>query len=318
MVLDPDSSAVPADGSEDAAPGPLRLVQSFANTLSAEPYTDLLRTREQAAVWLRTAAMLPVSAGLTNSEHAALLRLRESVRDVLAAHTDGREDPEAAARLTKALADGRLVLTIDPASTVELASAARASYPGIVAAVAIAIARSAASGTWPRLKSCPAPQCRRAFFDGSASSAARRCRVHAGGNTATGRVAREVSPGDPEPGDLPGQPVRRMMSVIPSALNARSVLERTLPSEPTCSRAATPVSSSGNSAMQTMSYSPTVHRNSRTRPPALSICLEKASARWVVSRKSLMPCSVQLSKETYVAMLVPPLQPDRFTMLLRW
>ena len=62
--------------------------------------------------------------------------------------------------------------------TVQLASAARASYPSIVAAVAIAIAGSAASGTWLRLKSCPAPHCGRAFHDDSPSSAARHCSLH--------------------------------------------------------------------------------------------------------------------------------------------
>jgi len=178
MVSGPDSSAVPADGS-DLACGPLHLVQSFANTLSTDPDVDHLRTREEAAAWLRTAALLPAEAGLTNSEHAALLRLRESVRDILAAHTDGREDAEAADRLTRALADGRLVLTVDPASAVQLASAARASYPNIVAAFAVAIAESAASGTWRRLKSCPAPHCGQAFHDGSASSTAMRCSEHA-------------------------------------------------------------------------------------------------------------------------------------------
>ena len=132
----------------DPAPGPLRLVQSFVNTLSAEPDADLLATREEAAAWLRAAALLPAESGLTGSEHAALLRLREAVRDTLAAHTDGREDPEAAARLTKALAEGRLVVTVDAASMVQLASAARASYPGVVAAIAVAIAEAAAGGTW--------------------------------------------------------------------------------------------------------------------------------------------------------------------------
>ena len=171
-------SATPAD-SNDRAPGPLHLIQPFANTLSADPDVDLLRTREEAAAWLRTAALLPADVGLTNSEHAALLRLRTSIRDVLAAHTDGREDAEAAARLTRALADGRLVLTVDPASTVQLASAARASYPGLVAAFAIAVAGSAASGTWLRLKSCAVPHCGRAFHDDSASSAAARCSMHA-------------------------------------------------------------------------------------------------------------------------------------------
>jgi len=139
------------DSSASSDPAPLHLIQSFAGTPSADPDTDPLRSREAAAGWLRTAGLLPAEAGLTTSEHAALLRLRTSIRDVLAAHADGRADAEAAARLTKALADGRLVLTVAAASTVRLASAARASYPNLVAAIAVAIAESAASGTWPRL-----------------------------------------------------------------------------------------------------------------------------------------------------------------------
>ncbi len=170
-------------------PGPdpsAYLVLSLANTARAEPDTDLLQTREQAAAWLRAQAMLPADAGLTGSEHAALLRLRESVRDLLAAHTDGRQDAAAAARLTRALADGRLVLTVDPGSAVGLASAARASYSGVVAGIAVAIARSAADGTWPRLKSCAAADCGQAFLDESAAATARYCAAHAAGEGATG------------------------------------------------------------------------------------------------------------------------------------
>ena len=100
---------------------------------------------------------------------------------VLAAHTDGREDAAAAARLTRALADGRLVLTVDSASTVQLASAARASYPNLVAAIAIAVAGSAAAGTWLRLKCCSAPHCGQVFYDDSTSSTAKRCSRHVAG-----------------------------------------------------------------------------------------------------------------------------------------
>ncbi len=171
----PDPSPAPAGG---APPGPLRLIQSFASTPSADP--DPLRTREEAAAWLRAAELLPAEAGLSNSEHAALLRLRDSIRDVLAAHAGGREDAAAAGRLTRALADGRLVVTVDPASAVQLASAARASYPNLVAAVAIAIAGSAAAGTWPRLKSCRVPGCGLAFYDDSDRAAA-RCAAHSAG-----------------------------------------------------------------------------------------------------------------------------------------
>jgi predicted RNA-binding Zn ribbon-like protein len=169
-----DSSPVTPDGGD-----PLRLLQSFASTVSAEPDVDLLRGREDAAAWLHEAALLPGEAGLTNSEHAALLRLRESIRDVLAAHTAGRGDAAAAARLTRALADGRIVVTVDSASAVQLASAARASYPNLVALVAVAIAEAAASGGWLRLKSCAVPHCGRAFYDDSGSAAAKHCSRHA-------------------------------------------------------------------------------------------------------------------------------------------
>jgi hypothetical protein len=81
-MSDPDSSAVAGDGA-DLAPRPLHLVQSFANALSPDPGMDHLRTREAAAAWLHAAALLTAEAGLTNSEHAALLRLRQSPGDVL-------------------------------------------------------------------------------------------------------------------------------------------------------------------------------------------------------------------------------------------
>lgn len=154
------------------------LIQSFASTRGADPDSDQLRICEEAAAWLHKAELLPADVGLTNSEHSALLRLRESIRDVLGAHTRGRKDAEAAARLTKALADGRLVLTVDPASAIQLASAARASYPHVVAAFAVAIAEAAASGAWPRLKACTAPRCGRAFYDDSPGADARRCSTH--------------------------------------------------------------------------------------------------------------------------------------------
>jgi predicted RNA-binding Zn ribbon-like protein len=120
------------------------MIQAFANTLGASPGADQLGTREEAAAWLRTAGLLPAEAGLSNSEHAALLRLRESMRDVLAAHTAGREDAA-----------------------------------NLVAVVAIAVAGSAASGAWLRFKSCSAAHCGQAFYDESGSAAARHCSAHA-------------------------------------------------------------------------------------------------------------------------------------------
>ena len=139
-MADSDFSAVSAGGSV-AAPGGQPMIQSLARTLRPDQDADLLRSREEAAAWLHKAGLLPADAG-----HAALLRLRDSIRDALAARAEGRADDDADARLTRALADGRLVLTIGQSGAPRLASAARASYPNLVAAVAIAIAES---GDWP-------------------------------------------------------------------------------------------------------------------------------------------------------------------------
>jgi predicted RNA-binding Zn ribbon-like protein len=162
----------------DLAPGALRLVQSLANSKSET--ADQIGTRDEAVSWLRAAGVLPADAVITGSEHGALLRLRDALRDMLAAHTGGRDDADAAGRLTRGLADGRLVVTVDPTSSVGLASGARAPYSSVVAAIAAAVAQSAAARTWRQLKSCASEGCGTAFYDGSADSSARHCAAHAG------------------------------------------------------------------------------------------------------------------------------------------
>ena len=135
--------------------GVLRILQSFASTVAAEPDADdadVLATRERAIPWLRAQGLMPADAVLTGSEHGALLRLRDALRDALAAHADDHgADPEIAARLTRALADGRLVVTVTDAGPVKLATAARSVYPSIVAAIAVAIAAADAAGAWLNL-----------------------------------------------------------------------------------------------------------------------------------------------------------------------
>jgi hypothetical protein len=151
------------------APGPLGLVQAFVNTVSLRAGgPDLLGDRPAAVGWFRGAGILPTDpVVVTTSEHAGLLRLRESLRAVLVARAEGRRDQEAAAKLTRGFADGRLVLTVDEAAGAHWATAARAPYPSMVAGIAIAIAESATSGTWPHLRACTAQNCGWAFYDES-------------------------------------------------------------------------------------------------------------------------------------------------------
>jgi hypothetical protein len=130
------------------------LLQSFAGTLTAGPdSSDILASRETAIPWLREAGLIPADALVSGNEHAALLRLRDAIRDALAAHASGGSDDDAdiAMRLTRALSDGRLVVTIESSGAVKLATAARSVYPSIVAALAVAIAEADAAGQWLKL-----------------------------------------------------------------------------------------------------------------------------------------------------------------------
>jgi Putative stress-induced transcription regulator len=127
-----------------AATSPLRgeaLLRSLAGTVTADGI-DLLETREAAVPWLRTAGLLPADAALTGSEHSALLRLRDALHDIAAGRASDGAVADAAARLTRALADGRLVVTVSPSGQAGLASSARASYSNLVAVVAIAVAQA--------------------------------------------------------------------------------------------------------------------------------------------------------------------------------
>jgi hypothetical protein len=133
---------------------PTELLQSFAGTTTAGPdSSDILAARETAIPWLREAGLIPADALVSGNEHAALLRLRDAVRDALAAHAAGGsgDDADLAVRLTRALSDGRLVVTIEPTGAVKLATAARSVYPSIVAALAVAIAEADAAGDWLKL-----------------------------------------------------------------------------------------------------------------------------------------------------------------------
>lgn len=192
-ALLPTAGADP--GSRAPAPGSLRLVQALVNTLNAETGQDLLGTVPEAAAWLGAARLLPPGSVLTAPQQAALLELREAIRQVLGGHTLRREDPAAASRLTMALAPCRLTLAVEPAGSVRLVSADYDPFSRVVGGIAAAIAEAATAGTWARLKCCPGQRCGWAFYDRSASSRSRWCSMQVCGARAKMRAYRDRQAG---------------------------------------------------------------------------------------------------------------------------
>lgn len=177
-------------GSRAPAPGSLRLVQVLVNTLNAESGRDLLGTRADASQWLARAGLLPEGSALAAAERQALVEGREAIRAVLHAHTGGLSDPEAASRLSMALAPARLALTVDPAGDARLVSADHEPINRVIGHIAIAIAEAASAGTWARLKSCPGLRCGWAFYDRSPSGRSQWCSMQVCGARAKMRAYR--------------------------------------------------------------------------------------------------------------------------------
>jgi predicted RNA-binding Zn ribbon-like protein len=159
-----------------AAPEPLRAVQVLVNTTDGH-------ARELLPDWLEERGIAPTVDAL-----AAVRDVRESLRALLVANTDGGE-ASAAARgvVERAAARARLSLRFGDDGDLELVSTASGldGALGSVLGVAFAAMRD---GTWSRLKACR--NCHWAFYDYSRNRAAGWCSMSLCGNRLKTRAYR--------------------------------------------------------------------------------------------------------------------------------
>jgi predicted RNA-binding Zn ribbon-like protein len=188
-------------GGRTPAPGPLRLVQRFVNTVDLEDGPDLLTDRAGLRAWLAAHGLGEhvVSA----AEYARAIALREAIRALAAAHAGAPEDPAALAVLEEVAHRARLRPVVT-ATTVRLepdASGVDAALGRIVAAIHDA----ALEGTWTRLKACERHVCRWAFYDHSKNRSSHWCSTTGCGAREKNRRAyrRRISRGRKSKGDSP-------------------------------------------------------------------------------------------------------------------
>jgi predicted RNA-binding Zn ribbon-like protein len=172
------------------APMPLLAVQAFANTLDVEEGTDKLSDPESFRAWLRETGLVKPGFRLGTRGLAATRRLRDSLRDALAANATGKLDPRAGRRLAEQAgnlrvhlqsdADGNLGLDLSPAEDL-----------GELGALLLGIVfRSQVDGSWERLKLCQNPDCLWAFYDSSRNRSGAWCRMGECGNRLKNRAYR--------------------------------------------------------------------------------------------------------------------------------
>lgn len=188
-------------GVREPAPEPLRLVQDLVNTVDLEGGTDELRTPADLTAWARAQGLTPDAGAADGSGFdaeglARVLVLRESLRDVCAAHAGADVPADALRELDGLLRDAPLRLTVDAAGAATVRPAeGQAGVAALTAAVAAAITAAVADGSWPRLKACAAGTCRWVYYDRSPAGRSRWCTMAVCGSRAKMRTYRKSRTG---------------------------------------------------------------------------------------------------------------------------
>lgn len=171
------------------APGRLRLVQDFVNTLDVEEREEKIGTPEALGSWLAGRELLAPPVQVTGRDHARALELREALRRLLLANNGAQPDAADLEVLNCAAADCRLQPRFG-ARQVSLEPATVGVDAALGRLLAI-VSEAMAEGTWQRLKACAQDRCMWAFYDRSKNHSGHWCTMAVCGNRAKARQFRE-------------------------------------------------------------------------------------------------------------------------------
>ncbi|MGH9249839.1 MAG: CGNR zinc finger domain-containing protein [Acidimicrobiales bacterium] len=167
-----------------AAPGQLEVVRSFVNTRDLEAGTDAIATSTALAGWLVGAGLLLPDEPVGPADVEAAGRLREALREALAANHDGRP---LADEVVRALNDATRAAEISVAVTPSPGWAHRpaaSGTPGAFGEILVVALQAMSADTWRRMKVCVNDTCRWAFYDHSRARSGKWCSMGVCGNRA--------------------------------------------------------------------------------------------------------------------------------------
>jgi predicted RNA-binding Zn ribbon-like protein len=157
-------------GGREPAPGPLRLVQAFVNTVDREHGPDLFDDAAGMEEWLAR-NMLPARVGPGDLDAAR--EVREALRALLWANNGEPHDPRAHETLERAARRARLEAAFPPDGAALVPRAA--GVDGVLGRILAAAFGAMLDGSWTRLKCCPRDVCGWAFYDRSSNASATWC-----------------------------------------------------------------------------------------------------------------------------------------------
>ena len=167
----------------NAAPPRLELVREFINTAELDENTDLLTDLTGLRSWFVDKGLLGAGSRVTESERTQAVDFRESLRDILSAHTAGIVSTGAVRLLDAAVKQIPMRLRVDDTGWVRVAAAGK-DFDGALGELLARVYEAMEDGSWQRMKACGDSTCRWAFFDHSKNRSAHWCDMAVCGNRA--------------------------------------------------------------------------------------------------------------------------------------
>jgi predicted RNA-binding Zn ribbon-like protein len=171
------------------APGRLRLVQEFVNTVDLETGADELADPAQASAWLADRGLSRSGSPLDAADLGRLREVREAIRALALANNGAAHDPAASATLARHAATAPLVVRIGDDGSATLAPAGEGVDAAVAALLAV-VHDAEVEGTWARFKACREHTCEWVFYDHSKNRSSTWCVMSVCGNRAKARTYR--------------------------------------------------------------------------------------------------------------------------------
>ena len=172
----------------EPAPGRLKLVQRFVNTVDHEHGREVLSEPARLQRLLVELGLIEPGTAVGADDLRRALEVREALRALALANNGHVVDREQLAVLERAAADGHLVVRFD-GSRAALAPAAHGARGALAELVGI-VYTAMADGSWSRLKACNRDVCGWLFYDRSRNRSARWCQMAVCGNRTKTRAYR--------------------------------------------------------------------------------------------------------------------------------
>lgn len=166
------------------------LILDFVNSLDLRPYSETFDSPRALGAWLEERGLLTAGSRVTNADLDETRRVREALRDLLAAQNEIDVDvPKAGAELDEAICRAKLALRfVDCEMRLEPGVG---GVRGAVGRILAEVSAAMADGTWSRMKACRADDCRWAFLDTAKNRSRAWCSMRSCGNRAKVQAYRE-------------------------------------------------------------------------------------------------------------------------------